>query len=185
MEQATTTSRALAGRTATPGFNSMLIRLTLEDRQDLEQIANRKIQPTSRQKARALLGLAAGQSPKVVAQHVGITMKEIAALIDHFADGGLKRVGLSRPARKVSRRSQAPRYTTIEKTRGVCGGAARIAGTRIPVWQLIEARDLGASEAQLLADFPRVTAMNLVDAWTYADDHPDEIAADIHANALA
>jgi uncharacterized protein (DUF433 family) len=74
---------------------------------------------------------------------------------------------------------------TIEKTEGICGGAARIAGTRIPVWQLVEARDMGASEAQFLNDFPDLKAINLVDAWAHADSHADEIAAEIRANAVA
>jgi uncharacterized protein (DUF433 family) len=53
------------------------------------------------------------------------------------------------------------------------------------VWQLIEARGSGASEAQLLIDYPRLKAVNLVDAWAYAHDHPDEIGAEIHANEVA
>ena len=63
--------------------------------------------------------------------------------------------------------------------------AQRVAGTRIPVWQLVEARGLGASEAQLLIDFPRLKAVNLADAWAYAEDHPDEIAAEVHQNEVA
>ncbi len=53
------------------------------------------------------------------------------------------------------------------------------------MWQLVEARGLGASEAQLLIDYPRLKAMNLVDAWAYAEDHPDEIASQIHQNQVA
>jgi len=63
--------------------------------------------------------------------------------------------------------------------------AARAAGTRIPVWQLVAARETGASEGQLLMDFPRLEARNLVDAWAYAADHPEEIRAQIHANEVA
>jgi uncharacterized protein (DUF433 family) len=75
--------------------------------------------------------------------------------------------------------------STVVKSPGVCGGDARIAGTRIPVWQLIEARDLGVRDAQPLVDFPRLTVRNLVDAWTYAEDHPDEVAAAILDNEVA
>jgi uncharacterized protein (DUF433 family) len=53
------------------------------------------------------------------------------------------------------------------------------------VRQLVEARDLGVSEAQLLIDYPRLKAVNLVDAWDYAQDHPDEIAAQIRQNEVA
>jgi uncharacterized protein (DUF433 family) len=163
----------------------MAIRLTHQDRLDLEQIANRKMRPTNRQKAQALLGLAAGESPQRVAMRVGITKEDLAALVGLFAEKGLEGVGLGRSGRKASALSQPRSYATIEKACGVCGGAARVAGTRVPVSQLIEARGLGVSEAQLLIDYPRLKAVNLVDAWAYAEDHPDEIAAEIHANEVA
>lgn len=70
----------------------------------------------------------------------------------------------------------------IVKTPGVCGGEACIAGTRIAVWLLVEARQLGISEAQLLQDYPHITAADIVNAWAYADAYPQEIAAAIHAN---
>ena len=70
----------------------------------------------------------------------------------------------------------------ITKTPGVCGGEACIAGTRIAVWLLVEAQQLGISEAQLLQDYPHITAADLVNAWAYADAYPEEIAAAISAN---
>jgi uncharacterized protein (DUF433 family) len=47
----------------------------------------------------------------------------------------------------------------IAKTTGVCGGEACIAGTRIAVWLLVEAQQLGIDEAQLLQDYPHITAV--------------------------
>jgi hypothetical protein len=38
----------------------------------------------------------------------------------------------------------------ISRTAGICGGAPRIAGTRIPVWTLVQYRKLGATDADLL-----------------------------------
>ncbi len=73
----------------------------------------------------------------------------------------------------------------ISKTPGVCGGEACIVGTRIAVWLLIEARRLGISEAQLLQDYPHISAADLVNAWVYADAHPQEIEAAICANQVA
>lgn len=70
----------------------------------------------------------------------------------------------------------------ITKTPGVCGGEACIAGTRIAVWLLVEAQQLGISEAQLLQDYPHITAADLVNAWSYADAHDREIAAAIRIN---
>jgi uncharacterized protein (DUF433 family) len=70
----------------------------------------------------------------------------------------------------------------ITKTPGVCGGEACIAGTRIAVWLLVEAQQLGISEAQLLQDYSHITAADLVNAWVYANAYADEIAALIRAN---
>ena len=75
--------------------------------------------------------------------------------------------------------------TGVEKSSGICGGEARIAGTRIPIWQLVEARDLGVPESQILIDFPRLTARNLADAWSYAEEHAEEIATAIRDNEVA
>ena len=70
----------------------------------------------------------------------------------------------------------------ITKTPGVCGGEACIAGTRIAVWLLVEAQQLGINEAQLLQDYPHIRAAALVNAWVYADAYSEEIAAAIRAN---
>ena len=78
-----------------------------------------------------------------------------------------------------------PQYRTIERTESVCGWSARIVGTRIPVWTLVEARNQGVTEVQLLLDYPNLRALNLADAWAYEADHPDEIAAEIRLNEAA
>jgi uncharacterized protein (DUF433 family) len=70
----------------------------------------------------------------------------------------------------------------ITKTPGVCGGEACIAGTRVAVWLLVEAQQIGIREAQLLQDYPHITAADLVNAWAYADAHPEEIAVAIRIN---
>jgi uncharacterized protein (DUF433 family) len=163
----------------------MLCLLSSDDRRYLEKLAGRKMRPTSRQKAQALLRLDSGDPPENVSMRVGIPKEELLFLVRQFVDGGLEAVGLVRSQRKTAGRDSVRGYPTIEKTTGVCGGAVRIAGTRIPVWQLVAARETGASEGQLLMDFPRLEARNLVDAWAYAADHPKEIRAQIHANEVA
>jgi uncharacterized protein (DUF433 family) len=87
--------------------------------------------------------------------------------------------------RRVIRQAHQPQGTWIEKTEGVCGGAARIRQTRIPVWQLVEARDIGISDAQLLADYPDLSAQDLVNAWAYARSYPEEIKTEIYENEVA
>lgn len=63
----------------------------------------------------------------------------------------------------------------INKTPGVMGGEACIRDTRIPVWLLVSYSRLGLSEAQLLNNYPSLTATDLVNAWSYASANPDEI----------
>lgn len=70
----------------------------------------------------------------------------------------------------------------IEKTAGVCGGAARIVRTRIPVWVLEQARRLGASEAGLLRCYPTLRAEDLANAWSYVRRRRTEIERDIADN---
>jgi uncharacterized protein (DUF433 family) len=73
----------------------------------------------------------------------------------------------------------------ITKTPGICGGEACIAGTRIAVWLLVEARRLGIHEAQILQDYPHISAADLVNAWVYADAYNEEIEIAIRANEVA
>lgn len=70
----------------------------------------------------------------------------------------------------------------IKKTPGVCGGDACVGNTRIPIWSLVNNRHLGMSDASILEAFPDLTAADLVNAWAYADAHPDEISAAIKEN---
>jgi uncharacterized protein (DUF433 family) len=67
----------------------------------------------------------------------------------------------------------------------VSGGEPCIVRTRIPVWLLVQARRLGASEAYLLAAYPTLRAEDLVNAWAYARAHRDEIEAQIAENEAA
>ncbi len=70
----------------------------------------------------------------------------------------------------------------IEKIPGVCGGRACIAGTRITVWGLVEARSIGYSEADLLTSYLSLSATDIANAWVYAEAFPDEIETDIREN---
>ena len=72
----------------------------------------------------------------------------------------------------------------IEKHAGVCGGEACVAGTRIPVWLLEQARRLGSTEQQLLHSYPTLTSSSLAEAWEYAQEHGAEIDAAIRENEM-
>lgn len=70
----------------------------------------------------------------------------------------------------------------IEKTPGVAGGEACIVRTRIPVWVLEGYRRLGWSESRILENYPTLRAADLVNAWAFADAHPEEIEHAIQLN---
>lgn len=73
----------------------------------------------------------------------------------------------------------------IEKTPGVMGGEACIRQTRISVWLLASLRQQGATDADLLEDYPTLTATDLANAWVYADSYPNEIASAIQQQKAA
>lgn len=70
----------------------------------------------------------------------------------------------------------------IESILGVCGGEPCIVRTRIPVWVLVRARQLGASEAEILSSYTSLRAEDLVNAWAYARSHHEEIEGQIEEN---
>lgn len=73
----------------------------------------------------------------------------------------------------------------IEKTPGVMGGDACIIRTRIPVWLLVSYRRLGVSDAQVLDNYPTLSATDLVNAWAYAEANADEIETAIREHEEA
>jgi uncharacterized protein (DUF433 family) len=73
----------------------------------------------------------------------------------------------------------------IESEPSVCGGAATIVRTRIPVWVLEQARRLGMSEAELLRAYPSLRAEDLANAWAYVRGHREEIEREIAENEAA
>jgi uncharacterized protein (DUF433 family) len=73
----------------------------------------------------------------------------------------------------------------IQKTPGVCGGDARIAGHRIPVWLLVAQKKAGQTDAQILVNYPALTADDLAAAWAYYQAVPLEIERLIWLNDTA
>lgn len=76
-------------------------------------------------------------------------------------------------------------YPGIESQANVNGGEACIVRTRIPIWLLVQARHLGASEADLLQNYPMLRAEDLSNAWAYVRNHSSEIAQQILENETA
>lgn len=75
---------------------------------------------------------------------------------------------------------QAPSW--IEKTPGVCGGDARVRGTRHTVAGLVEWRRLGLNDFQILGRHPDLNSADLEAAWSYFDEHRGEIERAIREN---
>ena len=76
-------------------------------------------------------------------------------------------------------------FPGIETDPAVAGGEPCILRTRIPVWVLVQARKLGASEADLLNNYKWLRSWDLVNAWGYYRLHRDEIDQQIDENEVA
>ena len=67
----------------------------------------------------------------------------------------------------------------------ICGGEPCIVRTRIPIWVLVRARQLGTSEADLLRSYPTLHAEDFANAWAYYRTHRGEIEQQIRENEAA
>lgn len=73
-------------------------------------------------------------------------------------------------------------YRNIEKVPDRCGGRAVVGGTRIRVSLIVALHRQGLSAADLVSQYPHLRRADIYDALAYAEDHPDEIAADLAAD---
>ena len=76
-------------------------------------------------------------------------------------------------------------FPGIDNTPNVSGGEPCIVRTRIPVWLLVQARNLGTSEANLLKSYPTLRAEDLANAWAFYRLHREEIDRQITENEAA
>ena len=76
-------------------------------------------------------------------------------------------------------------FPGIEKTPGICGGVARVSGTRLPVWSLVQARQMGYSDERLLGEYPTLRTSDLQNVWAYFEAHTEEVEAQILENENA
>jgi len=70
-------------------------------------------------------------------------------------------------------------YRNIDKTAGVCGGRAVVAGTRIRVGVVLTCYRQGMTVEEIVGHYPHLRPADVHDALAYAYDHPEEIEADI------
>ena len=105
----------------------------------------------------------------------------------HEIESQLLDLSIAEKAQAIQRllKSIGNLWPGIEKTADVCGGDARIAHTRIPVWVLVQAQQLGNSETDLLQNYPTLSACDLANAWGYAAAHSEEIELATRDNEAA
>ena len=72
----------------------------------------------------------------------------------------------------------------VAVTPGVCGGAARISGTRIPVWQLWQNHNSGVSDDQLSKAFG-IDLATLKSVWQYCELNAESLNRLVEANRAA
>lgn len=65
--------------------------------------------------------------------------------------------------------------TAICKTPGICGGAACIGDTHVPVWTIVLMSEAGARVTEMLAIYPQLTPADCAAALNYAMKHRAEI----------
>lgn len=160
------------------------VQLQPEDREKIRKLVARPPRLNARMNAEVLLEAESGAPDEQIAQRLGVPVREVGEIVAAYRVGGLEALGLAHLRSPEKRPQRSLQHARVVKTPGVCGGSARIDGTRISVWQLVEERELGASEAQLLNDYRTLRARDLVAAWDYAEQYPDEIDGDIRRNAL-
>lgn len=71
----------------------------------------------------------------------------------------------------------------IVRTPGVCGGRARISGTRIPVWSVHAFHKNGVSFEQMLDAYPHLSEEQLLAAGSYIARNRAEIEQDLKDNS--
>ncbi len=76
-------------------------------------------------------------------------------------------------------------FPGIDSNQDVSGGEPCIVRTRIPVWVLVRARQVGITEADLLRSYPTLRAEDLANAWAYYRAHRQEIEQQIEENESA
>jgi uncharacterized protein (DUF433 family) len=76
-------------------------------------------------------------------------------------------------------------FPGVESRPDVCGGEPCIVRTRIPVWVLVRARQMGVNEADLLRSYPTLRAEDLTNAWAYYRAYSSAIEEQIRENEEA
>jgi uncharacterized protein (DUF433 family) len=74
-------------------------------------------------------------------------------------------------------------YTYVTKTPGVCGGKARVEGTRIRVNNVAYLHKEGANDDKIREAYPDLTSSQIHAALAYYYDNREEIDGELEADA--
>ena len=85
-------------------------------------------------------------------------------------------------SREIERERDSGEVPGIERNPDICGGAACVLNTRIPVWLLVQAQRLGSSEETILRAFPSLSSEDLTNVWAYYQAHRGEVERQIEDN---
>jgi hypothetical protein len=144
----------------------MPIQLSQEERAFLEQFV-RPYMPTKRQRAKALLGLAADEVPEAVASRLGIPKEVVLELAARFSERGLAGVGLEkRPEIVVTfvqngvtpRRYRLPEGSTLADLLRRTGAATRGHSVHVDDITQVESFVLKNEETVIVFPAPETSA---------------------------
>jgi len=78
------------------------------------------------------------------------------------------------------------KHPYVTQKKGICGGKAIIAGTRIPVWSIAGWSRKGHSAKKIQKDiYPSLGLAEIYDALSYSYDHKEEIDRQLEENSLS
>ncbi len=64
----------------------------------------------------------------------------------------------------------------VSRNPDICDGATCVINTQIPIWVLVDARDvIGFDDEDILLQFPSLSATELANAWEYASEYTRDI----------
>jgi uncharacterized protein (DUF433 family) len=77
-------------------------------------------------------------------------------------------------------------HTHVVVTPGICGGRARIAGTRLPVWVVVaEIIRGGTSPDEFVDAYPQVSLAKVYGALSFYYDHRSQVDRDLREQEAA
>ena len=78
------------------------------------------------------------------------------------------RIATNRMGKRYKRSMTLPNHPRIAVDPDICGGRPTVAGTRVRVMDVLEMLAGGASEAEIVADFPYLTVEDIRACLAYA-----------------